>query len=326
MRSIRTGLVLTAIMALGAGCASGASNSAIGPATAVTTSSGGTTSGTTAGTPGGTTSGTTGGTTGTSEPPETAGPTTPATEATIAVVDVQITGTAVSGNSGGVGEQSTDTLSEAVRNEDGTCSGWKGPGDAGAWTQGLAVGAPVQFIDRGTGDSIGTGRVTASSFQNVATDGSEQWICNFDFTGTIASSSDVVPDSFKVKIADLSPWLAVSDPTHPGSFVASVDTKIEVSRISDCADRQAGQTIFDWSSVGQFWANGFRSLCSNGLIIDDVKRPCRPANVGSEYIIDVRRADDPSVVLEDADGLKVNVDTLAPDTKVIVDVATGRPC
>ena len=47
---------------------------------------------------------------------------------TLPVVTSTVTGTAVAGNSGGVGPDQTDSFSEAVRNEDGTCSGWAGPG------------------------------------------------------------------------------------------------------------------------------------------------------------------------------------------------------
>jgi hypothetical protein len=237
-------------------------------------------------------------------------------------VTIEVVGTAVAGNSGGVGQGSTDTLSETIRNDDGTCSGWAGPGDGGLWTTGLQVGATVQILDRDTGDHIGDGQITASSWADVDPSNQEQWDCTFAFTATVSKKVD----SFKIKVADLGAWVAKPDPTNHGSYVASVDTKAEVSRIPTCTDRQVGVPISEWKSVGQFWANGLRNLCDNGLIVDKIGRPCRPPNAGSEYITDVRSAADPNVVYEDAGGLHVDVTTLQPDTKVIVDVATGRPC
>jgi hypothetical protein len=241
---------------------------------------------------------------------------------TVPIVTVDVTGTAVAGNSGGVGRDQTQTLSETIRNDDGSCSGWEGPGDAGQWTQGLEVGAPVQIFDPDTDEQIGDGSVTSSSWADVDPSGNEQWNCTFVFDGTVSRSTD----SFKIKVADLQPWLAHPDSTKPGQFVASVDTQIELSRVSSCTDQEPGEAIFEWQAVGSFWVDGLQSVCGNGLVVDQIKRPCRPPNVASEYIIAVRSAADPNVVFEDASGLLVDVATLAPDTKVIVDVATGRPC
>jgi hypothetical protein len=243
-------------------------------------------------------------------------------EETVPQVTVDVTGTAVSGNSGGVGRDQTNTLSETVRNEDGSCSGWEGPGDGGKWTQGLENGASVQILDRDTDEQIGDGSITSSAWADVDPGDREQWNCTFVFEGTV--SRDV--ESFKIKVADLQPWVTRPDPTRTGEFVASVDTEIEISRISSCTDHEPGEPIFEWEVVGQFWADGLGSLCSNGLVIDQVNRACRPSTVASEYIMAVRSATDPNVVYEDASGLLVDVDTLQPDTKVVVDVATGRPC
>ena len=241
---------------------------------------------------------------------------------TVPTVTVDVTGTAVAGNSGGIGQGSTETLSESVRNDDGSCSGWKGPGDAGLWTQGLEVGAPVQILDPTTGEHIGDGSISSSSWADVDPTGHEQWNCTFVFKGAVSRATD----SFKIKVADLQPWMARPDSTKPGQYVASVDTKIEISRISSCTSHEPGEAIFEWQAVGQFWADALQSLCGNGLVVAEIKRPCRPPPVASEYVIAVRSAADPTEVYEDASGLRVDVATLAPDTKVIVDVATGRPC
>jgi hypothetical protein len=260
-------------------------------------------------------------------PPESAAPTSAASPATDApltepTVVIVVEGTAVAGNSGGEGKNATQPLSESVRNQDGSCSGWEGPGDAGQWTQGLEVGAPVQLLDQQSGKPIGEGTITASSWADVDPDGNDQWNCTFAFKATMTGAHE----AFKIKVADLQPWSARPDSATAGHYVASVDTKIEISRISSCTDHQAGEPIFEWQSVGQFWSDGLNSLCGNGLIVDKVQRPCRPPRIASEYIVAVRSADDPNVVYEDSSGLLVDVATLAPDTKVIVDVATGRPC
>lgn len=241
---------------------------------------------------------------------------------TVPTVTVDVTGTAVAGNSGGVGKDQTQTLSESIRNDDGSCSGWEGPGDAGLWTQGLEVGAPVQILDADTGEPIGDGSVTSSSWADVDPGDQEQWNCTFVFEGTASRATD----SLKIKVADLQPWVARPDWTNPGNLVASVDTQIELARVSSCTDHEPGEPIFEWQAVGSFWVDGLQSVCGNGLVVDQISRPCRPPTVASEYVIAVRSAADPSVVFEDASGLLVDVATLAPDTKVIVDVATGRPC
>lgn len=241
---------------------------------------------------------------------------------TVPTVTVDVTGTAVAGNSGGVGRDDTQTLSESIRNDDGSCSGWEGPGDAGQWTQGLEVGAPVQILDPDTDEHIGDGSVTSSSWADVDPSNQEQWNCTFVFEGTASRATD----SLKVKVADLQPWVARPDSTNPGQYVASVDTQIELTRVSSCTDHEPGEEIFEWQAVGSFWVDGLQSVCGNGLVVDQINRPCRPPTVASEYVISVRSAADPTVVYEDASGLLVDVATLAPDTTVIVDVATGRPC
>ena len=228
----------------------------------------------------------------------------------------------MAGNSGGVGPDQTDSFSEAVRNDDGTCSGWDGPG-GGAWTDGLVVGAPVRILDRETDEEIGTGSVVSASFTDVDPGDREQWVCNFAFTATDPeahqpSSSSPSPIS--------APWVARPDPTRPGEFIASVNTVADPSFFSQCTDDDFGEEVTEWSAAGLFWSNGISSVCSNGLHIEALDRPCRPPDIGSDHVISVVRADDPSVVLEDTSGLLVDPATLEPGTPVIVRIATGRPC
>ncbi len=210
--------------------------------------------------------------------PDTApGTTTAATTATTAapdtlpVVTSTINGTAVAGNSGGVGPDQTDSFSEAVRNDDGTCSGWDGPG-GGAWTEGLVVGAPVRILDRETDEEIGTGSVVSASFTDVDPGDRQQWVCNFAFTATIQGT----PAEFFVAVADLAPWVARPDPTRPGEFVASVNTVADPSFFSQCTDDDFGEEVTRWSAAGLFWSDGISSVCSNGLHIEALDRPCRP--------------------------------------------------
>ena len=248
--------------------------------------------------------------------------TTTAPPTTLPVVTSTVTGTAVAGNSGGVGPDQTDSFSEAVRNEDGTCTGWEGPGDGETWTNGLAVGAPVRILDGTTNQEIGSGSVVSSSFTDVDPDDREQWICTFAFSATVTGT----PEVFQVAIANLEPWVARPDPTNPGQFVASVNTVADPAFFSQCTDDDFGDEVTEWSAAGQFWSNGISSVCSNGLHIEALDRPCRPANIGSDHVISVVLFDDQSVVLEDITGLLVDPATLEPGTKVVVRIATGRPC
>jgi hypothetical protein len=257
---------------------------------------------------------------GTTAPTTTASATT-APPDTLPVVTSTINGTAVAGNSGGVGPDQTDSFSEAVRNDDGTCSGWGGPG-GGAWTDGLEVGAPVKILDRETDQEIGTGSVVSSSFIDVDPSGREQWMCNFAFTATVTGE----PAEFKVAVADLEPWVARPDPTKPGEFVASVNTVADPSVFSQCTDDDFGDEVTEWQAAGHYWSDGISSVCSNGLKIEALDRPCRPPEIGSDHVISVVRFDDPSVVLEDITGLLVDPTTLEPGTQVVVRIATGRPC
>jgi hypothetical protein len=267
-------------------------------------------------------------TTSSTEPPVTETPNTetPVTETTAAPttleeVTSEIVGNAVGGNSGGEGSEQTTTFSETVRNSDGTCSGWEGPG--GQWTQGLESGAPVVFLAVDSDVEIGTGQLGTSAWEDVDPTSNEQWNCTFPFTGTIAGS----PESFRVKVADLEPWVARRDATDPDRFVASVNTEARFDVFTSCSAPDSLATeVFEWRAVGTYWSEGINSLCGNGLVVVDLERPCRPPGFASDHIVAVTRVDDPSVVLEDAGGIRVDVTTLEPLTEVVVHIATGRPC
>ena len=251
-------------------------------------------------------------------------PTVPATTApptTIPVVSSDIVGVAVAGNSGGVGEGETDSYSEAIRNEDGTCSGWTGRGVDQPWTAGLESGAAFVVLPRDGHDVIGQGTLGTSAFENVGTDAEQQWLCSFPFSGTV----DGAPQEFLIKVGNLDPWLVRSDPTHPGQFVSSVNTVASADYFPACTD-QTASPVAAWNAVGTYWSVGLPNLCGAGLKIADVERPCRGPHEGSDYIVKVVSADDPNVVYEDDRGMLVDPATLAPGTQVVVLIATGRPC
>lgn len=241
---------------------------------------------------------------------------------TIPVVTSDIVGAAAAGNSGGIGKDSTDSFSEAIRNEDGTCSGWAGRDVPTPWTDGLVSGAPFVILARESDDVLGLGNLGTSSFENVGDGGGDdQWICAFPFSATIIGQ----PSEFRIKVAELEPWVVRSDSTRPGQFVTSVNTVASAEYFSDCTDAEVFD-VSEWSSVGSYWSEGIRNLCSNGLKIADIERPCRGRGQGSDYVTKVTSAIDPDIVYEDADGLQIDVSTLPPGEQVIVYVATGRPC
>ena len=257
----------------------------------------------------------------TGQPPQTTQAPPPTTVATtFATVTSQVVGTAVGGNSGGEGEDQTNTFSETIRNPDGTCSGWGGPG--GSWTQGLLSGASVVFFAADSDQQIGTGQLGTSSWSDVDPTENEQWNCTFPFTGEV----DGTPDRFRIKVADLEPWSVGSDSTAPGAFVASVDTVARFDVFDSCTTPPPVTEVQSWASVGEYWSNGIPTLCDSGLAVVDIERPCRPSGFGSDYIVAVTSADDPSIVFEDANGLLVDPAGLAPLTPVVVHVTTGRPC
>jgi hypothetical protein len=253
-------------------------------------------------------------------PPPTE-PTTPeTTPETIPVVTSDIVGVAVAGNSGGVGADATDSFSEVVRNEDGTCSGWAGRDVAPPWTDGLESGAPFVILAREGDEVLGEGTLATSSFEDVGVE-RQQWVCSFPFEATINGA----PEEFRIKVADLDPWVVRRDPTDPARFVTSVNTVVSVDYFPDCTSEETFE-VTEWSSVGSYWSDGISSLCANGLKVVDIARPCRQRDQGSDYVTLVTSANQPDLVLENADGVQVDVSTLAPGEPVIVHVATGRPC
>jgi hypothetical protein len=254
-----------------------------------------------------------------SSPPETSPPET-STSQTIPVVTSDIVGAAAAGNSGGIGEGSTDSFSETIRNEDGTCSGWAARDVPAPWTDGLVSGAPFVILARESDDVLGQGNLGTSSFENVG-QGDDQWICVFPFSATIVGQ----PDEFRIKVAELEPWVVRTDAARPGQFVASVNTVASADYFAECTDTEVFE-VSEWNAVGSYWSDGIRNLCLNGLKIADIERPCRGRNEGSDYVTKVTSAVDPGVVYEDAEGLQIDVATLAAGEQVIVYIATGRPC
>jgi hypothetical protein len=261
-------------------------------------------------------------TTATTAAPATTAPVTaPVTvDATAPAVTSEVVGTAVGGSSGGIGPDQTNGFSELVRNADGTCSGWPGPG--GTWTQGLESGAPVIFLDEATGSQIGSGAFGTSAWADVDPGEREQWNCTFPFTGTIEGA----PESCTIVVAELEPWLARPDPASAGAVVASVNTIASADVFAECTTAPSGDGVSDWVAVGEYWAVGFPSLCGAGLPVVGIERPCRPDGFASDHIVEVTTAAEPRVVLENADGLQVDPAVLIPGTAVIVHVAVGRPC
>jgi hypothetical protein len=250
-----------------------------------------------------------------------------------------VTGRAIAGAAGEVeaGEPyaRTDPFSEAVRLEDGTCVGWAG--SRGGSTVGLAVGAPVVVLGAEDNTELGAGTITASRWEDMS-EGGNQWNCSFDFSATL----DAPHAEFRVKVGPLAPWLARLDPAAPGTYTASVSTDASIGLIPECPALPAGPDpaattlaptttvtpppttvapapVSGWNAVGQYWATGIRALCTAGLPVTAIARPCRPPGAGSEYITQVVDSDDPTEVY--ANGAAVPA-----GTRLTVVVATGRPC
>ncbi len=267
-------------------------------------------------------------------------PSTPAvpTSVTPTVVHgVAVAGTLGEAEASGPPFSQTDPFSEAVRLADGTCVGWAD--SRGGSTAGLAVGAPIVLLEVEENREIGHGTIDASRWSDVS-GGGQQWNCFFDFTATVTSVT-TVPAEFRVKVGALEPWLAKADPTAPTTFVASVSTDASIGLIPGCpavpspstttpgststtvpavtASTAPPQLVSGWNAVGQYWSRGVAALCAAGLPVTAIARPCRPPNVGSEYIAEVVDSADPTVSY--ANGAAVPI-----GTAVSVKVATGHPC
>jgi hypothetical protein len=161
--------------------------------------------------------------------------------------------------------------------------------------------------------------------------GAEQWNCSFDFSVTLTAPHA----EFRIKVGPLAPWLARPDATAPGTFTASVSTDASIGLIPECPalpvepdptattlvppTTAAPVPVTGWNAVGQFWSTGVRALCTAGLPVTAIARPCRPPGAGSEYITQIVDSSDPTVVY--ANGAAVPA-----GTALTVVVATGRPC
>lgn len=256
--------------------------------------------------------------TGATAAPPVESETTPPVLATI------VLGGIVGGSSGGVGEGSTDSASEVVRNEDGTCSGWDGR-QGGGWTSAIQSGTPVALLDAGTGEVLGTGVFATSWTENVASEGGrsdEQWQCWFPFEITASRPAE----QYALVVEGLEPWLLAPNPRHPGEQVAPIATPVDPSAASGCEGGELPESVSEWSSVGQFWNNGMSSICFAGLTIADVRGSCSPQGIASDRIVSVVDAENRDLVYEDVQGLVVDPSTIVPGTPVVVTISTGVPC
>jgi hypothetical protein len=77
--------------------------------------------------------------------------------------------------------------------------------------------------------------------------------------------------------------------------------------------------VAGWNAIGQYWSRGIDALCTAGLPVTAIARPCRPATAGSEYITEVVNSDDPTVRY-------ANGEAIPQGTALTVSVATGRRC
>ncbi len=239
------------------------------------------------------------------------------------MVTSTIAGSAVAGNSGGVGEGETETQSEVVKESDGSCAGWPGR-SGGTWTAGLVEGARIVVVDPSTGARVGTGRLGRGRSVDVDPSGNAQWDCVFPFTATVRGR---VPTTLRLVVAGARPMTAHPDPTTPGHVVASVSTDAKVSLVDACAAAPAAEPGLWDRAVGVYWNAGLDQICGAGVGVARIQRVCRPRTIGSDHVVAVLKPDDPSVVYEDASGLAVSdIAALGPSPRVLVRVATGQPC
>lgn len=228
----------------------------------------------------------------------------------------------------------TDPFSEAVRLDDGTCVGWSG--SRGGSTVGLERGAAVVVLHVDEPRELGHGEITDSRWVDMA-GGGEQWNCVFAFEARL----DAPHAEFRVRVGPLGPWLARPDPAAPGDFVVSVNTDASVAAIEECRglvpdDEEASTStavppgsaaaasttagpVTRWDAVGRFWSVGVRSLCTAGLPVTAIARPCRPTRAGSEYLTEVVDSDDPTTRY-------ANGDPIPAGTRLTVVVPVGRAC
>ena len=245
--------------------------------------------------------------------------TEPGATDTLPVATTNIVGLVVGGSGGGTGEGQTDSLSEVVREEDGSCHGWDGPG--GGWTAGVKDGAEVRLFDAEEGGKLlATGSLSAGKAADVDPP-EEQWQCVFNLS---IEGVPVVP-RYWAEVDSLPRVEARPDPDAGGALVIPVSTRAKADLVSACTDPQLPQTVGDWKSVGQYWSQGIPSICSAGLRISRLDRVCRPANIASDRVVAVVNAGD-GTVYEDATGLKVDPASLEAGTIVIAQISTAYPC
>jgi hypothetical protein len=253
-----------------------------------------------------------------------------------------VRGTAVAGSAGAVEPggppyAQTDPFSEAVRLADGTCVGWAE--SRGGSTAGLAVGSPVAVLDPTTSALLGSGTITASRWVDVS-NGGNQWTCFFDFSADVPGA----PAEVLIKVGELQPWTARPDPADPTVKVASVSTDAAIGQIASCpalptptttgpppasavettttvpaSTAAPGPPVEGWNAIGQYWSVGVNSLCTAGLAVTALARPCREPNQGSEYITGVVDSNHSTVRY-------TNGAAIPAGTALTVVVATGRPC
>jgi len=236
---------------------------------------------------------------------------------TAPVATANVVGLVVGGSGGGTGEAQTDPLSEVVREEDGSCRGWGGPG--GDWTAGVKDGAEVRLFDAEEGGKLlATGSLSAGKATDVDPP-NDQWQCVFD----LSIAAVPVAPRYWAEVDSLS--RVEARPDTDGTLVIPVSTSAKADLVGACTDPALPPTVGDWQSVGQYWSLGIPSICSAGLRISRLDRVCRPSNIASDRVVAVVDAGD-GTVFEDATGLKVAPASLEAGTIVIARISTAYPC
>src|SRR5690606_28584692 len=116
---------------------------------------------------------------------------------------------------------------------------------------------------------IGTGTLGTSRWEDVGTD-REQWNCIFPFEGEVEGE----PEAFRIKVADLPPWLVRRDSTDPSRWVVSIDTVARFDVFEECtAPDRSPSEVFAWDSFGVYWSRGIPQICGAGLTVVDIERP-----------------------------------------------------
>ena len=195
------------------------------------------------------------------------------------------------------------------------------------------------MLDPTTSALLGSGTITASRWEDLS-GGGNQWTCFFDFSADVANA----PAEVLIKVGELQPWTARPDPADPTRKVASVSTDAAIGQIASCpalptptttgppaataeptttaaptSTVAPGPPVTGWNAIGQYWSVGIDSLCTAGLPVTALARPCREPNQGSEYITAV--VDSNHSTVRYANGAAIPA-----GTQLTVVVATGRPC